>query len=106
MHDRQPIRDLAALGMPIRQIARDLGISRNTVRRALDESRPDRYLRDDVVRLDALVPQIREALTKYPRMPATDVARRIRYDGPMSAFSGRVREIRREVLNGGPRAPG
>lgn len=105
VHDRLPIRALAAEGTPIRAIARDLGISRNTVRRALDPSRPVVYRRDAMDRLDELEPLIRESLDAYPRMPATGVARRIRYSGPMSAFTARVRHVRREVLNGGPRAP-
>lgn len=106
MHDRKPIRAMAAEGVPIRGIARELGISRNTVRRALDLSRPDHYRRASMDRLDELESQILDALTLYPRMPATGVARRIRYHGPMSAFSARVRTIRREVLHGGPREPG
>lgn len=105
MHDRQPIRALAAEGTPIRAIAREMGISRNTVRRALDVSRPDHYRRGSMDCLDELEPLILDALTSYPRMPATGVARRIRYQGPMSAFTARVRRVRREVLNGGARAP-
>lgn len=106
MHDRQPIRALAGEGVPIRAIARQLGISRNTVRRALDLSRPDHYRRGSIDHLDEVEPQILDALDQYPRMPATGVARRIRYHGPMSTFTARVRRARREVLNGGPRAPG
>lgn len=104
MHDRAPIRALAADGRPIRAIAKDLGISRNTVRRALDRSRPDHYVRR--APLDAWEPLIRETLERYPRMAATDVARRLRYPGGLSAFTARVRSIRQEVLkHGGTRVP-
>lgn len=104
MHDRRPIRALHAAGRPIRAIARDLGISRNTVRRALDVSRPARYVRRS--RLDDLEPAIREVLVAYPHMPATGVAWRLGYRGSMSTFTERVRLVRREVLYGGPRVPG
>lgn len=106
MHDRAPIRALAAEGMPIKAIARELGVDRNTVRRALDPTRPDHYVRADMAALDALEPAIRDALAVYPRMPATGIARRLRWRGSPTAFTARVRRARREVLRAASRSPG
>jgi transposase len=58
-------------GMPIKAIARVMGVGRNTVRRALVAEGPPKYHR--VVRgskVDAVESQIRELLRAYPRMPA------------------------------------
>ncbi|GHC90985.1 hypothetical protein GCM10010349_79380 [Streptomyces flavofungini] len=57
--------------MPIRAIARHLGISKNTVKRALASDRPPKYERPakgSVV--DAVEVQIRELLRETPTMPA------------------------------------
>jgi len=67
-----------AEGLPIKVIARVLGISRNTVRAALAAPSPPRYeraARGSVV--DAAEPAIRELLRAYPSMPATVIAERI-----------------------------
>ena len=98
MHDRRPIRALHATGTPIRAIARELGIDRNTVRRAIDPARPLTYHRRST--LDAVDAEIRDVLARWPHMPATGVARRLRYAGGMTQFSRRVHVIRREVLYG------
>lgn len=92
MHDRRPIRALHAAGHPIRAIARDLGIDRNTVRRAIDPNRRSPLL--DVE------PEIRDVLVQWPHMPATGVARRLGWSGGMTQFSRRVHVLRREVLYG------
>lgn len=98
MHARGPIRTLHAAGHPIKAIARDLGIARNTVRRAIDPSRPDHYRR--LSRLDDVEPQLLEVLAQYPHMPATALAYRVGWTGSMSTFTARVRLVRREVLHG------
>ena len=67
-----------AEGMPIKAIARVLGVSRNTVRAALASDGPPKYVRPaqgSVV--DAVEPRIRELLQAYPTMPATVIAERI-----------------------------
>ena len=65
-----------AEGMPIKAIARRLGVSRNTVRRALAEDSPPRYQRPAKgSAVDAVEPPIRELLREYPTMPATVIAR-------------------------------
>lgn len=97
MHDREPIRALHAEGRSLRGIARDLGISRNTVRRALAPDRPDTYRRPS--RLDPLEPAIRETLAAYPAMPAYGIAHRIGWDGSLSALRARIRALRAATPN-------
>ncbi|MFE7278337.1 helix-turn-helix domain-containing protein, partial [Streptomyces sp. NPDC057623] len=61
--------------MPVRAIARKLGISRNTVRRAIADDAPPKYQwapKGSIV--DAAEPQIRELLEQWPEMPATVIA--------------------------------
>ena len=98
MHDRRTIRTLHSQGTPIRAIARQLGVDRNTVRRAIDPTRPTTYTRRS--RLDDIEGEIRGVLDRWPHMPATGVARRLGWTGSMSTFSRRVHVIRREVLHG------
>ena len=67
--------------MPIKAIARTLGVSKNTVRRALRASEPPRYERQGPGSIvDAVEPRIRLLLKDYPRMPATVIAERIGWD--------------------------
>jgi transposase len=88
-----------AEGMPIREIARVMGVSRNTVRAAVASDGPPRYERPakgSVV--DAAEPRIRELLKAYPRMPATVIAERIGWDRSIRVLSGRVAELRPAYL--------
>ncbi|MEY9987988.1 transposase [Streptomyces sp. V4I8] len=81
--------------MPIRAIARHLGISKNTVKRALAHDRPPKYERPakgSVV--DAVEVQIRELLRETPTMPATVIAERIGWDRGMTVLKERVRDLR------------
>ena len=67
--------------LPIREIARVMGVARNTVRAALANDGPPRYERPgrgSVV--DAVEPRVRELLRAYPTMPATVIAERIDWD--------------------------
>jgi transposase len=66
-------------GLPIKAIARVLGISRNTVRAALASDAPPKYerARGGGSIVDAVEPRIRELLAVYPTMPATVIAERI-----------------------------
>jgi transposase len=67
--------------MPIKAIARTLGISRNTVRAALASDAPPRYERKPTgSAVDAFEPRIRELLQAYPAMPATVIAERIGWE--------------------------
>jgi len=84
-----------AEGIPIKAIARMLGISRNTVRSAVASEGPPRYERrpgGSVV--DAVEPRIRELLRAYPTIPATAIADRIGWERGLTVLKDRVRELR------------
>ena len=96
MEDWAEIRRLhRAEQMPIEQIARVMGCSKNTVKRALAADGPPRYERarqGSVV--DAVEPQIRELLAAWPRMPATVIAARIGWTRGLTVLKDRIRELR------------
>ncbi|MGH3603312.1 MAG: IS21 family transposase [Pseudonocardiaceae bacterium] len=80
---------------PIREIARVVGCSRNTVRAALAADGPPRYVRARVGSIvDEVEPRIRELLAVYPSMPATVIAERIGWSRSIRVLSGRVAELR------------
>jgi transposase len=84
-----------AEGMPIKVIARVMGISKNTVKAALRSDGPPRYeraLRGSVV--DEVEPRIRELLQAFPTMPATVIAERIGWDRSIRVLRDRVAELR------------
>ena len=67
-----------AEGLPIRAISRQLGVGRNTVRRALAAQAPPKYRRAAKgSAVDPVEPQIRDLLAQWPTMPATVIAERI-----------------------------
>ena len=67
--------------IPVKAIARLLGISRNTVRAAIASDAPPKYVRKPAGSVvDGFEPRIRELLQAYPRMPATVIAERIGWD--------------------------
>jgi hypothetical protein len=81
--------------MAVKAIARQMGISKNTVKRALASDRPPRYQRagsGSVV--DAVEPAIRELLKQTPTMPVTVIAERIGWERGLSVRRERVRELR------------
>jgi transposase len=94
------IRRLArAEQMPIKAIARTLGISKNTVRRALRSGTPPRYERQGSGSIvDAVEPRIRLLLQDHPRMPATVIAERIGWTNSITVLRDRVRELRPTYL--------
>lgn len=96
MEDWAEIRRLhRAEGMPIKAIVRKLGISRNTVRRALAADSPPRYQRPAKGSIvDAVEPQIRQLLAQWPTMPATVIAERIGWTRSLTVLKDRVRELR------------
>jgi transposase len=82
--------------MPIRAIARKLGIARNTVRRAIAGNEPPKYRRAPKGSIvDAVEPQIRELLEHWPDMPVTVIAERIGWTRGMTVLKDRVRECRK-----------
>ncbi|MGW1267091.1 IS21 family transposase [Streptomyces sp. NPDC002491] len=89
--------------MPIRAIARHLGISKNTVKRALASDRPPKYERPAKgAVVDAVEVQIRELLRETPTMPATVIAERIGWERGMTVLKERVRELRPAYVPVGP----
>ena len=85
-----------AEGMPIKQVARVMGCSKNTVKRALAAVGPPRYERrvggGSIV--DGVEPRIRELLQAWPTMPATVIAERIGWTRSLTVLKDRVRELR------------
>jgi transposase len=80
-------------GDPIKGIARVVGCSKNTVRKALSADQPPAYRRrprGSVV--DAVEPRIRELLQACPTMPATVIAERIEWSYSIRTLSARVSE--------------
>ena len=96
MEDWAEIRRLhRSEGLPIKEIARVVGISRNTVRAALSSDAPPKYERarkGSIV--DEVESRIRELLQVYPTMPATVIAERIGWSRSIRVLSGRVAELR------------
>jgi transposase len=96
VEDWAEIRRLrGAEGMPIKQVARVVGVSKNTVKRALAADGPPRYQRPprgSVV--DTVEPRIRELLAAWPTMPATVVAERIGWQRSIRVLRDRVAELR------------
>ena len=65
-------------GVSVSEVARVLGISRNTVKRALVSDGPPRYCRAPAGSVvDGFEPRIRELLQAFPTMPVTVIAERI-----------------------------
>ncbi|MFB7651589.1 MULTISPECIES: IS21 family transposase [unclassified Streptomyces] len=88
-----------AEGVPIKEIARRLGVARNTVRAALSSDRPPKYERAPRGSVaDGYEPQIRALLKEWPRMPAPVIAERIRWPHSMSPLKKRLALLRPEYV--------
>jgi transposase len=85
--------------LPIKMIARTLGVSRNTVRAAIASDGPPKYVRRPAgSAVDAFEKAIREQLRAVPTMPATVIAERVGWPGGMTVFRQRVAELRPAYL--------
>jgi transposase len=81
--------------MPIKAIARMMGVSKNTVKRALAADGLPRYERPPRGSIvDVVEPRIRELLQAWPTMPATVIAERIGWTRSLTVLKDRVRELR------------
>jgi transposase len=84
-----------AEGMPIKAIARRMGISKNTVKSALACDGPPKYERQPRgSAVDEYEPRIRVLLAEFPDMPATVIAERVGWTRSISVFRSRVSELR------------
>jgi transposase len=85
--------------MPIKQIARVMGVSKNTVKRALAAEGPPRSERAPQGSIvDQVELRIRELLQVWPTMPATVIAERIGWTHGLTVLKDRVRELRPAYL--------
>ena len=82
-------------GMPIKVIARVMGISRNTVKAALASEVAPAYRRRPAGSIvDGVEPRIRELLQAYPTIPATVIAERIGWQRGITVLKDRVAQLR------------
>lgn len=92
----QEIRDRHAEGSAIKAIARDLGIARNTVRRALTSDAPPvrapRVTSGSIA--DSFEPLILKELASDPELSASEIAARIGWTRSATVLKDRVRALR------------
>lgn len=97
MEDWALIRRLVADGVPQRRVAKDLGVGRSTVARALASDRPPKYERPAVpTSFTPFEPGVRQLLKDTPDMPATVIAERVGWTGSVTWFRDNVRRLRPE----------
>ena len=99
MEDWALVRRLVADGVSRRQVARDLGLGRARVDRALASDRPPRYERPAVATaFTPFEPLVRQLLTVTPTMPATVLAERVGWEGSITWFRDNVRRVRPQLV--------
>jgi transposase len=98
LEDWALIRRLAAEGVSKTRIADRLGISRNTVTRAVNSTEPPKYERTALAAtlFTPFEPRVRELLEEFPDMPATVLAERVGWEGSSSWFRENVARLRPE----------
>jgi transposase len=86
------------------EIARRLGLARNTVANAVHSDSPPRYERPPVTTSAwaQIEPAVRALLAQYPTMAATVIAERVGWTGGNSWFSENVARIRPEYAPADP----
>jgi transposase len=99
--DWAQVRALAADGVSQREIARRLGIGRNTVRRMVEASGPPRYSRAPAgSMLDPLEPVLRRLVEEWPEIRAPRVTEILRED---HGYAGSVDLVRKRLAGLRPR---
>jgi transposase len=89
------IRRLVADGVPQRQVARQLGIGRSTVARAVASEVPPKYERKPVpTSFSPFEPRVAALLAEFPEMPASVIADRVGWEGSPSWFRENVAQLR------------
>ena len=89
--------------LSIKEIVRQTGHARNTVREALRSDAAPKYSRDSMgSSVNAYEAEIRRLLKATPTMPGTVVAERIGWPGGMTVLYERLREIRPEYAPADP----
>jgi len=92
-----------AEGESMRSIAARLGISRNTVAKAVSADGPPTYVRaPQPSGIKAVEPAVRALLKENPRMPATVLAERVGWSGSPAWFRENVARIRPEYAPADP----
>ena len=87
--------------LSIRAIASRLGLSRETVSRAVSSSSPPKYSRvSGPSAFDAFESQVRALLAQFPAMPASVLAERVGWSGSASWFRKKVALLRVDRLPG------
>jgi hypothetical protein len=82
-------------GVPQRQVARQLGIGRSTVARAVASAVPPKYERKpSPTSFLPFEPRVAGLLAEFPEMPATVLAERVGWDGSISWFRENVARLR------------
>lgn len=100
MNDWAEIRHLSRGGMSGRAIARRLGVSTNTVARALASDSPPKYEREPTgSKVDPFVLQIKALLRSDPLLKATVIAERVGFNQGVctTVFRARVAELKKQL---------
>lgn len=103
MEDWALIRRLVAEGVTQRQVARELGIARDTVARAVASAGPPKYER--AVGPNAFTPfeaRVRGLLVEHPELPGTVLAQRVGWSGSITWFREQVRPLRAQYRRPDP----